>query len=169
MQQPSKGLAQSETFRLAIHTSIPQNRRHGALRRMTGATVLRTFAALNSKGGIGKTTLLANLGGLLADMGARTLLVDADPQPSLTKYFDIPFEAPQGLVEVIRLAFTWKLATSGTPVRPSCWPIWASRVMKESLTRDAGEPLRDDAHWRAVLRQHAEGVGMAGVWERARR
>jgi hypothetical protein len=38
--------------------------------------VLRTFAALNSEGG-GKTTLLANLGGLLADMGARTLLVAA--------------------------------------------------------------------------------------------
>jgi chromosome partitioning related protein ParA len=34
-------------------------------------------------------------------MGARTLLVDADPQPSLTKYFDLGYEAPQGLVEVI--------------------------------------------------------------------
>ena len=63
--------------------------------------MIRTFAALNSKGGVGKTTLLANLGGLLADMGARTLLVDADPQPSLTKYFELRFEAPLGLVELI--------------------------------------------------------------------
>jgi len=63
--------------------------------------VVKTFAALNSKGGVGKTTLLANLGGLLADMGARVLLVDADPQPSLTKYFDLTFEAEQGLVEVV--------------------------------------------------------------------
>lgn len=63
--------------------------------------MIRTFAALNSKGGVGKTTLLANLGGLLADMGARTLLVDADPQPSLTKYFELTLAAPQGLVEVV--------------------------------------------------------------------
>lgn len=63
--------------------------------------MIRTFAALNSKGGVGKTTLLANLGGLLADMGARTLLVDADPQPSLTKYFELTHTAPLGLVEVI--------------------------------------------------------------------
>ena len=63
--------------------------------------MIRTFAALNSKGGVGKTTLLANLGGLLADMGARTLLVDADPQPSLTKYFELTHAAPMGLVEVI--------------------------------------------------------------------
>jgi len=61
----------------------------------------QTIAALNSKGGVGKTTFLANLGGLLADMGARTLLVDADPQPSLTKYFALACEAPHGLVEVV--------------------------------------------------------------------
>ena len=63
--------------------------------------MIRTFAALNSKGGVGKTTLLANIGGLLADMGARVLLVDADPQPSLTKYFEVTFEAPHGIVEVV--------------------------------------------------------------------
>lgn len=62
---------------------------------------MRTFAALNSKGGVGKTTLLANIGGLLADMGARTLLVDADPQPSLTKYFELAYEAPKGIVELL--------------------------------------------------------------------
>lgn len=58
--------------------------------------MIHTFAALNSKGGVGKTTFLANLGGLLADMGARTLLVEADPQPSLTKYFGLAYEAPEG-------------------------------------------------------------------------
>ena len=31
--------------------------------------MIKTFAALNSKGGVGKTTLTANLGALLADMG----------------------------------------------------------------------------------------------------
>ncbi len=78
--------------------------------------MIRTFAALNSKGGVGKTTLLANLGGLLADMGARTLLVDADPQPSLTKYFHLSYEAPQGLVEVVTGGTVTHLAISRTSV-----------------------------------------------------
>lgn len=78
--------------------------------------MIRTFAALNSKGGVGKTTLLANLGGLLADMGARTLLVDADPQPSLSKYFDISYEASQGLVEVVTGGTVTHLSISRTSI-----------------------------------------------------
>lgn len=76
----------------------------------------KTFAALNSKGGVGKTTLLANMGGLLADMGARVLLVDADPQPSLTKYFELTYEAPQGLVEVVTGGTVTHQAISRTSV-----------------------------------------------------
>ena len=37
---------------------------------------------VSTKGGVGKTTLTANLGGLLADLGQRVLLVDADAQPT---------------------------------------------------------------------------------------
>lgn len=60
-----------------------------------------TVAALNSKGGVGKTTTLANLGGLYADMGLRVLMLDGDIQPSLTKYYGLLHEAPHGLVEVM--------------------------------------------------------------------
>ena len=51
------------------------------------------FTITSTKGGVGKTTLTANLGALLADMGLRVLLIDADVQPSLSKYF--PLAAPQ--------------------------------------------------------------------------
>lgn len=78
--------------------------------------MIHTFAALNSKGGVGKTTFLANLGGLLADMGARTLLVDADPQPSLTKYFGLAYEAPEGLVEVVTQGVLTSACISRTSV-----------------------------------------------------
>ena len=60
------------------------------------------FTIASTKGGVGKTTLTANLGALLADMGLRVLLIDADVQPSLSKYF--PLSPPQpvaGLTEVI--------------------------------------------------------------------
>lgn len=61
-----------------------------------------TFTIASTNGGVGKTTLTANLGALLADMGLRVLLVDADVQPSLSKYF--PLSPPQpvaGLTDVI--------------------------------------------------------------------
>jgi chromosome partitioning related protein ParA len=60
------------------------------------------FTIISTKGGVGKTTLTANLGALLADMGLRVLLVDADVQPSLSKYFPLATSQPSvGLTEVI--------------------------------------------------------------------
>jgi chromosome partitioning related protein ParA len=60
------------------------------------------FTVTSTKGGVGKTTLTANLGALLADMGLRVLLIDADVQPSLSKYFPLAATKPSaGLTEVI--------------------------------------------------------------------
>jgi chromosome partitioning protein len=44
-------------------------------------------SVINYKGGVGKTTLTANLGAELAARGRRVLLVDLDPQASLTFSF----------------------------------------------------------------------------------
>jgi len=60
------------------------------------------FTVISTKGGVGKTTLTANLGGLLADIGLRVLLIDADVQPSLSKYYPLSGSKPAaGLTEVI--------------------------------------------------------------------
>lgn len=48
-----------------------------------------TWAVANQKGGVGKTTTVVNLGGLLAMQGLRTLLVDLDPHGSLSVYFKL--------------------------------------------------------------------------------
>ncbi|MFZ2290227.1 MAG: ParA family protein [Halopseudomonas yangmingensis] len=48
---------------------------------------MRVWAVANQKGGVGKTTSVVSLAGLLADQGQRVLLVDLDPHGSLTSYF----------------------------------------------------------------------------------
>lgn len=51
---------------------------------------MRVISVINFKGGVGKTTLTANLGAELARRGKRVLLVDLDPQSSLTYSFYAP-------------------------------------------------------------------------------
>jgi chromosome partitioning protein len=56
-------------------------------------------SVINYKGGVGKTTLSANLGAELAYRGRRILLIDLDPQASLTFSFYPPRVWEQQLAE----------------------------------------------------------------------
>lgn len=47
------------------------------------------WAISNQKGGVGKTTTAVSLGGLLAREGQRVLLLDLDPQGSMSCYFGL--------------------------------------------------------------------------------
>ena len=60
-------------------------------------------SAIATKGGVGKTTTVANLGGLLADTGLRVLLFDLDVQPTLSSYFTLTHRAPGGIYELLAL------------------------------------------------------------------
>lgn len=60
----------------------------------------------STKGGVGKTTLTANLGGILADLGQRVLLVDADVQPTLSSFYPLDTLAEKGLSGLITEAST---------------------------------------------------------------
>ncbi|MBS3953093.1 MAG: ParA family protein [Methylomicrobium sp.] len=56
---------------------------------------------VSTKGGVGKTTLTANIGGILADFGYRVLLIDADPQPTLSSYYPLKVRAQHGLTQLM--------------------------------------------------------------------
>ena len=56
---------------------------------------------VSTKGGEGKTTTAANLGGFAADAGLRVLLLDLDVQPTLSSYYPLTRRAPGGVYELL--------------------------------------------------------------------
>lgn len=64
---------------------------------------MKIWSVSNQKGGVGKTTTVVTLGGLLSSWGFRTVLVDLDPHGSLTSYFKMnPDEVEFGVYSLFR-------------------------------------------------------------------
>jgi len=62
---------------------------------------MQVISIISTKGGVGKTTTAANLGGLLADAGLRVLLLDLDVQPTLSSYYELAHRASGGIYELL--------------------------------------------------------------------
>jgi len=78
---------------------------------------MRIWTIANQKGGVGKTTTAVSLAGLLAAQGQETLLVDLDPQGSLSTYFG---QDPERVVRGVYNLFR-------TPPRPIAEVILETR------------------------------------------
>jgi chromosome partitioning related protein ParA len=61
-----------------------------------------TVSLVSTKGGVGKTTLTANIAALCADLGLRVLVIDCDKQASMSKLFKIAHHAEAGLGRILR-------------------------------------------------------------------
>ena len=62
---------------------------------------MQVVSIVSTKGGVGKTTTAANLGGFAADAGLRVLLLDLDVQPTLSSYYALAHRAPAGVFELL--------------------------------------------------------------------
>jgi chromosome partitioning related protein ParA len=62
---------------------------------------MHVIAIISTKGGVGKTTVAANLGGFIADAGQRVLLIDLDVQPTLSSYYALTHRATGGIYELL--------------------------------------------------------------------
>ena len=83
---------------------------------------MRTIAVINQKGGVGKTTTVANLGAALAAAGHDTCLLDLDPQSHLTLHMGVEAGRPtKSMYDLLTDAVD--IPSVAMPVGPRLWLV----------------------------------------------
>lgn len=112
----------------------------------------KIIAVFNQSGGVGKTTLTMNLGYQLGERGHRVLLVDMDPQASLTTFMGLdPVEIKQTVYESVVTGEPLVIQPniSGIDLAPANITLSAAEMelvvaeMREVRLKDALDPIKD--------------------------
>ncbi|MDH7598931.1 MAG: AAA family ATPase [Sedimentisphaerales bacterium] len=118
---------------------------------------MRTIAVLNQKGGVGKTTTVANTAAALAMAGRRVLVLDLDPQAHLTIHLGVEPAAVSGGAYHVMIQAT-PMDQQIMMVRPNLWLLPANIHLVGAEAELAGLPERE-----TILRHALEAV--AGHFE----
>ena len=147
-----------------VSPNLPLEQGDRDLFRDVKSSGTKAICFFNNKGGVGKTTLVANLAAELAlSFGAKVLVVDADPQCNLTQYVFGEEESlkiyseedPETVYSVIRPISLGRGYSSTIPIRKS------SSFGFDVVLGDPRLALQEDllaGDWR-----DARGGGMRGI------
>jgi cellulose synthase operon protein YhjQ len=69
---------------------------------------MRVVSVVSAKGGVGKTTLAANLASVLGSNGRRLIAVDLDPQNALRLHLGIPIDNFDGISRATLAGASWR-------------------------------------------------------------
>lgn len=116
---------------------------------------MRTIAVVNQKGGVGKTTSVANIAAALAAKGLKVMVIDLDPQAHLTIHLGAePQNVKKGIYGVLTQSV--KVEDTLLKVRKNLWLLASSIdlvgaeselvsvVGRETILREAIEPIRNN-------------------------
>jgi cellulose synthase operon protein YhjQ len=71
---------------------------------------MKTLAIVSAKGGVGKTTVAANLASVLAQSGKRVMVLDLDPQNALRLHLGMPADRIDGIARATLAGLSWRTA-----------------------------------------------------------
>jgi chromosome partitioning protein len=104
---------------------------------------MAVVSVINYKGGVGKTTLTANVGAELANRGRTVLLIDLDPQSSLTFSFSRLDQWERELA-VDRTILTWLSAfIRGRTIEPLYKYVVTPRAVNQVVQRNGSKGRLD--------------------------
>ena len=138
-----------ENAQVTIHTKIKRETRNEKQETGSGIQAPHIIAIHSGKGGVGKSTVAANLAIALAKMGKRVGLLDADIHgPSMPKMFHVEDARPisinvngRDLIEPIE-QYGVKMLSIGFFVDPKSAVVW-----RGGMASNAIKQLIEDANW----------------------
>ncbi|WP_261554159.1 ParA family protein [Frankia tisae] len=99
---------------------------------------MRVISVVNYKGGVGKTTLAANIGAQIAAWGKRVLLIDLDPQASLTFSFYRPEQWRAELADNQTIKQWFEAWRMDAPVPPLAPLVTSPAVVNSRIAQGSG-------------------------------